>query len=37
MDNTSPENIASLKALGLNLVDREAESLETLCKKLTSD
>jgi hypothetical protein len=37
MDNTSPENIASLKTLGRNLVEREAKSLETLCKKLTSD
>jgi hypothetical protein len=37
MDNASAENIAALVALGRNLVERESESLETLCEKLTSD
>jgi patatin-like phospholipase/acyl hydrolase len=35
LDNTSPRNITALRALALNLVERESAAIDTLCEKLT--
>ncbi|MGA2215013.1 MAG: hypothetical protein ABSH31_17200, partial [Bryobacteraceae bacterium] len=37
LDNTSPENITALKALAYNLVERESEKLDQLCRRLTEE
>jgi patatin-like phospholipase/acyl hydrolase len=34
-DNASPENITALKTLAYNLVERESENLDQLCRQLT--
>lgn len=35
LDNASPENITALRAFAANLIDRESETLDRLCEKLT--
>jgi len=35
MDNTSPENIAALKALAYDLIERHSAEIDELCEKLT--
>jgi len=35
LDNANPENITALKALALNLIERESANLDEVCQKLT--
>jgi hypothetical protein len=37
MDNTSPQNITALRAMAFNLIERESDTLDDLCDKLTED